>query len=232
MEDIRIDRIEALEAMVQQWGFVPFFNNEIPGFSVEEHTPQEFWFSNDRPGPWEWKGPVARTGSCIYGKLFCGKAGFVSRDWLPDFLNARRDGYDFEARYEDGLVAHKDKQLYDTLAEHGPMLTRELKQRCNYRKGGNTGFETVATRMQMQTYLIIADFEYMKDKYGRPYGWGVARYSTPELQFGEDYVNGCYARPVEESWARMLEHLRQLVPYATEEQCKRILNWPKQSVRP
>jgi hypothetical protein len=224
---IEVDSPEALEALVQQWGFVPFFNNKIAGFSVEEHTPRYLWFASDREGPWEWKGPVARTGSCIYGKLFCGKAGFVSRDWLPDFLNARRDGYDFDARYEDGLVAYKDKQLYDAIAEHGPMLTRELKQRCNYRKGGNTGFETVVTRLQMQTYLIIADFEYMKDQYGRAYGWGVARYSTPELQFGEEFVSSCYARPAEESWARMLAHLQALLPHATEEQIKRLLNWPK-----
>ena len=45
--------------------------------------------------------------------------------------------------------------------------TPALKDLCNYRKGGNKGFETVITRLQMQTYITVADFEYRKDKNGR-----------------------------------------------------------------
>ena len=44
------------------------------------------WFS-DEEGPWEWKGPVIRNMNCAYGKLFNGKAGYVSLEWLPDFAN-------------------------------------------------------------------------------------------------------------------------------------------------
>lgn len=53
------------------------------------------WFAEDRDGPWEWKGPAAQTKRCVYGKLFRKKAGFVSREWLPELVNFRRDGYDF-----------------------------------------------------------------------------------------------------------------------------------------
>jgi len=45
-------------------------SNEIPGFSIEELCPPELWFADDVDGPWEWKGPVARSGKCLYGKLF------------------------------------------------------------------------------------------------------------------------------------------------------------------
>ena len=78
-----------MEALVQQWGFLPFFKNEIEGFSIEEHTPPEWWFGDSDGGegwgPWDWKGPVARTGSCAYGKFFRKKAGFISLEWFADF---------------------------------------------------------------------------------------------------------------------------------------------------
>ena len=30
-----------VEQAVEELGFLPFFANEIPGFSIEEHTPRE-----------------------------------------------------------------------------------------------------------------------------------------------------------------------------------------------
>lgn len=146
-----------LEALVLEYGFLPFFQNEIAGFSVEEHTPPRLWFSDTEDGPWEWKGPVARSGKCVYGKFYSGRAGFVSMEWFPDFANFRRGGYDFDARYEDGLAAHKDKTIYDTVMQRKSLLSKELKDLCNYRKDGNKGFETIVTRLQMQTYLNISD---------------------------------------------------------------------------
>ena len=151
-----------LIAAVEQYGFLPFFRNEIHGFSIEELCPPELWFADDVDGPWEWKGPAARSGKCLYGKLFNKKAGFVSREWIPDFANFRRDGYDFDARWDDGLASYKDKELYEAIDGEGGMLSKRLKEALNYRKGGNTGFETCITRLQMQSYVCIADFVYMQ----------------------------------------------------------------------
>ena len=61
------------------------------------------------------------------------------------------------------------------------ILNLERYIHANYRKGGNTGFDTVITRLQMQTYITIGDFVYSQDKFGRPYGWGIAEYTTPEM---------------------------------------------------
>ena len=145
-----------LIAAVEEYGFLPFFQNEIPGFSVEELCAPELWFADDADGPWEWKGPAARSGKCLYGKIFNKRAGFVSRDWIPDFANFRRDGYDFDARWDDGLTSYKDKELYETIADEGTVLSKRLKELRNYRKGGNTGFETCITRLQMQSYVCIS----------------------------------------------------------------------------
>ena len=214
---------EDLERLVEEVGFLPFFAGDIEGFSVEECCPPELWFAGDVDGPWEWKGPVARSGKCVYGKFFGGKAGFVSLEWFPDFANYRRDGYDFDARYDDGLASRKDKDIYDTVIDKGALLSKELKQICNYKKGGNKGFETVITRLQMQTYINIADFVYMQDRFGKPYGWGVAKYSTPEALFGYETVTAAYQRDPRESLNRMVLHLSQILPDALENQIMRLI---------
>lgn len=214
---------EDIIELTTETGFLPLFAGDIPGFSVEDCCPPELWFSDEADGPWEWKGPIARSGTCVYGKFFGGKAGFVSREWLPDFVNLRRDGYDFDARYDDGLVSRKDKDVYDTVAEHGAILSRELKCLRNYRKGGNTGFDTVITRLQMQTYITIGDFVYLQDKFGRPYGWGVAEYTTPEAQLGYDFITSAYRRKPEESKERILAHLRGVLPEVGEGQIAKLL---------
>ena len=214
---------EVLIAETRRLGFLPFFSNEIPGFSIEEHTPARLWFSETEDGPWAWKGPAARSGVCVYGKFFKGRAGFISLDWFPVFANYRRDGYDFDALYDDGFASHKDKQVYDTLSERGSLLSRELKSLCGYRKDGNKGFDAVITRLQMQTYVSIADFEYAVDKLGRQYGWGVARYTTPEAQFGPDLMAQAYREDPAASRERVYAHLRSLFPGASEKQIRTLL---------
>ena len=208
---------EDIICLVDEIGFLPFFKNEIRGFSIEEHTPNEIWFSDSADGPWEWKGPIARDGKCLYGKFFGGKAGFISINQFSDFANYRRDGYDFDSRYDEGLSQTKDKNIYDTIAEHGKLLSKNLKSICNYRKGGNKGFDTVITRLQMQSYVCVADFEYMRDKYGRQYGWGVAKYSTPETLYGYDRITESYCREPDESKERIVRFLRHILDDTEED---------------
>ena len=214
---------EDIVRLTQEVGFLPFFANEIGGFSVEENCPTELWFADNVDGPWEWKGPAIKSGKCLYGKFFKGKAGYVSTEWFPDFANYRRDGYDFDSRCDEGLAPRKDQYLYDTVAASGELLSKDLKALCNYRKGGNTGFETIITRLQMQTYLCIADFVYQQDKYGKPYGWGVAKYSTPENLFGYPMVSSAYSRAMEGSLGRIIDHLSHVLPDVPKSQIERLI---------
>ena len=153
----KLKSAEDIIKLTEEIGFLPFFANGIEGFSVEENCPGELWFSGEVDGPWEWKGPIARDGRCVYGKFFAGKAGFVSREWFPVLANYRRSGYDFDARWDDGLASKKDKDVYDLICKNGVIISKEIKRALNYRKNGNTGFETVITRLQMQTYVNTAD---------------------------------------------------------------------------
>ena len=205
---MNIENAAGLERAAELYGLLPFFDSGVPGFSVEAMTPPRYWFAGDVDGPWEWRMEVARRGKVAYGKLFAGKAGFCSREYYPDLANYRRDGYDFDARYEDGLANHRDKQRSDALAREGPLLTRELRRAS----GVDKGFETCLTRLQMQTYITVTDFEYLHDRHGKPYGWGVARYALTESVFGEEMTRSAYGRKPEESKVKLISRLRELCP--------------------
>lgn len=224
IDDFTIDSMAELIDAINAFGFLPFFANSIEGFSVEEHVTWDCWYHADGSWPvWEWKGPVIRETGCAYGKFFEKKACYISPEWFPDFANYRRDGYDFDARWDDGLTPIKDKQLYDLIEKNAPILSKELKRLGDYRKGGVKGFDTMITRLQAQCYVVISDFVYMTDRFGNPYGWGVAEYSTPEAFMGSRFTDAVYRRSPEESYERIFNHFTELFPYEDEASIKRFL---------
>lgn len=215
------DMIDAVET----FGFLPFFAGSIPGFSIEEHVSDDAWYSSSDGEwkVWEWKGPVIREARCAYGKFFENKAVFISSEWFPDFANYRRDGYDFDARYDDGLASYRDKELFELLDANAPVISKALKAKGNYRKGGRKGFDTMITRLQAECYVLISDFVYATDKTGKSYGWGIAEYSTPEKFFGEDFTSRVYQRSPEESYQRIRGHLHSMFPEIDDKTIRKIL---------
>ena len=209
---IMIRTLKDLEEAVETFGILPLFRNAIPGFSIEEHVAKEAWFESEE-GVWEWKGPVIRDTGCAYGKFLGNKAVFISREFFPDFANWRRDGYDFDARYEDELASYKDKMLFDLLDQKAPIQSRDLKKAGNYGKDGKKGFDTIISRLQAQCYVIVSDFVYAKDRFGQTYGWGIAEYSTPEKFMGEAFTSKVYEKKPSESYARIFGYLLGLCPW-------------------
>lgn len=68
---------EAIE-YINKVGFLPLFKNDIDGFSLEERTVPEYWWSDDPEiDPWMWRAIIARRYDIVYGKFFDKKAGFM-----------------------------------------------------------------------------------------------------------------------------------------------------------
>ncbi len=196
-----------LAALVAGIGFLPFFRNSVPGWSLEENIDPAVWFTSE-DGPWEWKGWLARAQRCVYGKFYLGKAAFVSLTCFPDLCNFRRDGYDFEGFCEDALAPRNDRLLMAWLQEHGPAPSKTVRRSCGFTKG----YDTVLTRLQMQTFVIDRDFVYNTDRNGRPYGWGNALLDTPERFLGPDVVNGSERFAPKESRERIVRWLHGWMP--------------------
>lgn len=209
---------DALTRLVERVGLLPMFRCQIEGFSLEELTPPDRWFVDGVDGPWEWREVLAEEGKVAYGKFFCKKAGFVSREWLPILANYRRDGYDFDARWDEGLVPQREKRLMDVLEQGGPLLSHELKERAGLAKG----FDTALTSLQMQTYVTVQRFEYKLDKHGRRYGWGVGRYTSMEERFGA-LCRAAYGEEPEQSRERLVGLVLDLCPRAEFEEAERLI---------
>lgn len=218
----KITSWEKLEQAALDYGFLPFWDCGL-GLSIQELTPVRYWFAEGIDGPWEWRMEVARHGIVAYGKLFDKKAGMVSREWYPDLANYRRDGYDFDARYEDGLAGHKEKCIMDVLMREGPMLSKDLKQAAGFGRDGMKGFDTAITRLQMQTYVTVHSFEYSVDKQGKPYGWGIAKYAVTEDVLGEEVTQAAYHRDPRESKARLIDHLGLICPDVFDDELERLI---------
>ena len=228
--DFYIRKKHDLIDAVQEYGIVPYFQTSIPGFSLQAHCHPSVLFSDSGDDTWEWKGPVIRETGCAYGKFFEKKAAYVSRELFPDLANYRRDGYDFDARYDDGLARFQDKQLYDLIDANGPILSKELRRTGGYaysgrwqKTEGKKGFDSSVTRLQEQCYVLISDFVYTLDKNGNRRGWGVAEYSTPEKHLGGGFAAAVYAREPKESYERLFEHLVRLFPEVPEAELKKFL---------
>lgn len=208
-------------------GFLPLFKNDIPGFSLEERTVAEHWWSgNPEADPWEWRAIIARSGELAYGKFFNGKAGFISKKWLPYFANYRRDGYDFDALWDDEKASMRQKKIMDLFAADNAateLYSNEIKQNAGFGKGGEKGFDGTITNLQMLTYLCVRDFRQKKNKKGQEYGWAVAVYSTPEHVFGYELVTSAYNEAPEESGKRIVAHIMDVYPIATATQIKKLI---------
>ena len=144
----RICSCRELINWINEIGFLPFFKNEIEGFSAEEHTSNRYWWTgNKEQDPWEWREIIARSGEVAYGKFFHKKAGFISKEWFPYFANYRRDGYDFDARWEDGLANMRCKKIMDEFENQKEWMSHELKKQAGFYKGGEMNFSSMITEL-------------------------------------------------------------------------------------
>ena len=216
---------EALTAYIEEVGFLPLFATAgIPDFSVEERTAVGGWWTDDPTrDPWLWRQVIAAEGRVAYGKFFAGKAGFISRAWFPYFVNARRDGYDFDARWEDGKASFREKKIMDLFAAGEERFSTDTRLLAGFGKGGEKNFEGTVTSLQRQTYLVIRDFRCRLNRQGAPYGWPIAVYTAPESLWGYEDVTSAYVESPAVSRDRILRRAATLRSDAEPEKLRRLL---------
>lgn len=232
-----------LEGAVHKFGLLPFFPNNIKGFSIQEMTPPGLLFGgNEYDGCWEWKGPVVRNRTTAYGKFFRRKAGFVSRELLPFFLKWRRSRYDIKP-------GSTEEMIYDIISINDKMTSTDLRETISGKPRKRTAFdlpdlqpdtadfidfpngkrpsrhtlESPLQKLQMSGLICISDFRYKQTKKGEKYGWGVAEYSTPEMLFDpEDLKTDLTA---EESLNYIIDYVSARFPKATPEALGKLLQF-------
>ena len=231
--------------LIHRAGFLPLLDSGISGYSAEELVDDDCRYVVYDDGwdwpLWKWKGPIVTEGGVVYGKFFNKKAGFIAREWWPDFYNWRRHCSPTPA---PGSI---EETILMTLREHGSLITRDLRRLCGFtepntpikreqnrvysnsaerkvaRPAGNTRsrFDSYVTRLQMACRIVTEDFVYPRDKHGHEYGWGWALLTTPEQLLGKEACH-CERTP-QESHERMMAHLKGFLPRASEAQLIKLL---------
>lgn len=218
-----IHNADELIEYINEVGFLPLFKNGIEGFSVEERTESGYWWTgNEEKDPWEWRRIIARSGKVAYGKFFDGKAGFISKEWLPFFVNYRRDGYDFDALWDDEKASFRQKKIMDLFDDAAELYSYEIKAAAGFAKGGEKNFEGTLTALQNELYLCVRDFRQRLNKSGEPYGWAIAVYCKPEHLWGYEHIASAYTEEPSVSGKRIKDRIKALYPSATDVQMKKL----------
>ena len=214
---------ETMLGVIETLGIVPFFENPIPGYSIEEMTARENWFDGQedlRKTPWDWKIPVVQSGDVAYGKfLWGGKAAFATVEWYAELMNWRRSLEKYQPTADQ--------------REHGSIGIKEIRALLGVKK---SAADALMTRLQMQCRVVTGDITRVYRGPDLHYnGWQVSSFCTPESLFCVDAIPGPGGFPFgeartldvdhspAESLARLTRHIRTLAPTATEKQILKML---------
>ena len=227
-EKTPVTNAEMMYRAISEYGMLPLCANHLAGFSVEEMTPPECWFSEDEMGPWDWKIDMVQSGDIAYGKfLACGKAAFATVECYRELMNYRRA----QKKYQPS--EGPQQQILAFMREHGSATVRELRGLLNLKKGP---VDALLTRLQMDTLVITGDITRVYRGPDLHYnGWQVSSFCTPESLFCVDAIPGPGGFPFgeartldvdhspAESLERLTRHIRTIAPTATEKQILKML---------
>lgn len=166
---------EGMLRLIREYRLIPFFANPIPGFSVEEHTPADLWFSEEILGPWDWKIDCVQSGDVAYGKfLWGGKAAFATVEVYRELINWRRS----LPKYQPSADQQK---VIDTMEELGSISVADVRKLMGIPKAKA---DTLLTRLQMQTRVITGDITRVYRGSDLKYsGWQRSSFCAPEALF-------------------------------------------------
>ena len=204
---------EGMLNLIREFGLIPFFANQVPGSSIEEHTAPDQWFTEENLGPWDWKIDCVQSGDVAYGKfLFGGKAAFATVDVYRELANWRRS----LPKYSP---AGAQAEVLEFMEERGSVSCGDVRKLLGIKK---SAADALLAKLQMQSYLITKDFKPRINKHGENYGWPVAVMTPPEYLWGYKFVTGQYKEMPGESYRRMVGQISKFYD-VTDKNIRKIL---------
>ena len=203
-----ITSAETMHRAILEAGIIPFFENQVRGYSIEELTAPEYWFDGDAGvlGPWDWKIDCIQSWDIVYGKFLGGKAAFATVEWYKELRAWRL------SRLSPDDAGQK---ILDFIGTNGSISIKEVRGLLGVKKAAA---DTAISRLQMQCRVVTGDIRRVYRGEDLHYnGWQVSSFTTPEALFGADpdfpfpFRSG--ADPLvtegtpEQSLERLLEHI-------------------------
>jgi len=188
------------------------------GWGAEPEDSSVRWHTGDpETDPWEWRMRVLDERDDIaYSKVFFRKAGYITRQWYPYFLAARRSGGAFEDEYSDGTISHYAKRIYEAVAENGRLPLHDIKRIAGFKREGSSKFDGALTELQMKLYLTMCGRQQKISQKGEGYGWASTMFCTTEDFWPPEVFEKAAAIGSEEAEATIAEQVFKLNPSAEQ----------------
>ena len=218
-----IRSFEDFRAALLRAGFAMGGGNAEGIFSLHPYMDPSLRYHTGDPetDPWIWRIRALEDRTLASGKVFFHKAGWISREWYPVFLAARRRGKGLEELYADGLVGRLDREIYRTVTAEGLMPLHTLRKMVSWDKPSQ--FEAALNRLQAGLFLTMAGETRKLSRDGQPYGWPVSTFCTPEAFFPDDVWGEALRISPGEACSRIREQVLRLNPQADENRIRRFI---------
>lgn len=226
--ELRVETIRDAAAFVDDVGLCTFHGGRggLPTFYgaiAGSEGPTPSWGQKDEhyDRAWSWKDKLFSQGKVYYGKPLGEYRMLISRGLLPYLSAACAPGPvgsddDYLGLYEDGLLSHDAKVLYDALRETGPASTARL------RKAATLELRKFDKALgDLQRAFLVAPVGIDKDN-----RWKYTfRYAPLHVAFPDESARASELSS-RAAMQRLLLHYVQLVGPTTLAVAARLFGWP------
>ena len=183
------------------------------------------WHTGDPDtDPWEWRMRVLEEHSDIaYAKLFFKKSGYITKEWYPYFLAARRGGITFDEAYKSGTISHFAKRIYEITASEGALPLHSIKGLANFSKEDKSGFDRALTELQMKMFLTICGRQQKSSHKGENIAWASTVFCTTEVFFGDAVFEEASKITKDKALEKIREQISKLNPAAQEKRIEKFI---------
>jgi len=188
-------------------------------------TPIAFHTGEPETDPWEWRMRVLDERNDIaYAKLFYKKSGFITKEWYPYFLAARRGGSTFDEAYEDGTISHDAKRIYDVVSASESMATHDIRRTAGFSaKEDKPAYDKALTELQMRMYLTTCGKAYKTVRQAEGNCWASTVLCTTESFFGEPVFEQANKILKDEAFHKIRAQILCLNPAAQEKKIAKFI---------
>jgi len=208
-------------------GFSSIGGNDENVYSLFEQIDETTckWHTGDpETDPWEWRIRVfEKRDEIIYSKIFFRKTGFITREWYPYFLAARRDGKSFDDEYAAGTISQYAKRIYDAVSENGKLPLEEIKHIAKFTREEKSRFDNALVELQMRFYLMICGERRKISRAGEEYGWPSTVFCAVETFWGDDVLAKAAQISADEAAEVLMKRIMELNPQADKKKVLRFI---------
>jgi len=202
---------------------IPFSWNQEPPFD----TPVRWHTGNPETDPWEWRVRVLiERDDVAYGKFFLKKSGYITREWFPHFIAARRGDATMIEHYFDGHASREAKQIYEIIsaAEGGVLDVEEIKRLGSFKKEDKSRFDRALTELQMGLFITMCGTNRRISSTGKEFGWNSMMYCTTEAFWGPEVFEKAAEITYDDAISSITAQILKLNPAAEAKKITKFIN--------